>query len=237
MSEQQHQETGWVSAGTKGGSPERPLDAPSAILARRSTKNFKPDPLPEGALERLVELTTAAPSGFNVQDWRIVVVQSPEQKAALAAAAYNQPQVTQAPVTFVFAADVGVGSRAEHLSAVAAMASERGAWPAAYAEKMPGMVIGGTAALGAKAREYAVKHAMLAAGFLLVAAASMGFDSSPMNGWVEDDVKKVIGAGDDPNIAIALLVSVGYGAGGLGHPGRLPRGKTVSLDRLDTPFE
>ena len=81
---------------------EHPADVPSCIRARRATKQFKPDPLPAGALDRLLELTTAAPSSFNIQDWRIVVVQDPDQKAALAAAAYNQPQITTAPVSFVF---------------------------------------------------------------------------------------------------------------------------------------
>jgi nitroreductase len=231
-----HVETGWKSAAAAGGSLDRPIDVPSAIKARRSTKQFKPDPLPPGVLERLVELTVAAPSSFNVQDWRIVVVTSPEQRQALAAAAYNQPQVLVAPATFVFAADTQAGGRAEHVDAIIEQAAERGAWPDKVVEYYRGAIPGSHAALGAKQREYAIKGAMLAAAHLMIAAASMGLDTSPMNGWVEDEVKKVIGAGDDPNIAIAVLVSVGFGEGGLGNPGRLPISKTVSIDRLDNPF-
>jgi len=43
---------------------------------------------------------------------------------------------------------------------------------------------------------------------------------------------RVIGAGDNPDIVIACLVSVGYGAGGFGNPGRLGVGQTVFIDRL-----
>jgi nitroreductase len=88
-----------------------PLDVPTAILQRRSIKSFKPDPIAPELLRQLVELTVAAPSSFNIQDWRIVIIQDPNQKAALGAACWNQPQITQAPVNLVFAADIKAGER------------------------------------------------------------------------------------------------------------------------------
>jgi Nitroreductase family len=81
------------------------LDVPSAIAQRRSIKTFKSDPISPELLHQLVELTVAAPSSYNIQDWQIVLVQSEAQKAALSAASWNQQQIIQAPVTFVFAAD------------------------------------------------------------------------------------------------------------------------------------
>lgn len=82
------------------------LDVPTAIAQRRSIKTFKPDLVAPELLHQLIELTVAAPSSFNLQPWRIVLVQNPTQQAALAAAAWNQQQILQAPVTFVFAADI-----------------------------------------------------------------------------------------------------------------------------------
>lgn len=82
-----------------------PLDFPTAILQRRAIKSFKSDPIPEDLKKRLVELTVAAPSSWNLQDWRIVLVQDQVQRAGLAEAAYGQQQILQAPVTFVLAAD------------------------------------------------------------------------------------------------------------------------------------
>ncbi len=52
----------------------QPLDVPSAIFQRRSIKTFKPDPIAPELLRQLVELTVAAPSSFNIQDWRIILV-------------------------------------------------------------------------------------------------------------------------------------------------------------------
>src|SRR5277367_6708747 len=87
-------------------SKTHPLSVPEAIHHRRTTKRFKPDLIPEATLMELIALTLAAPSSYNLQPWRIVLIDDPAQKEALAKASWNQAQVTTAPVTFVFAADI-----------------------------------------------------------------------------------------------------------------------------------
>jgi len=104
----------------------QPLDVPSAIVQRRSIKTFKTDPIAPELLKQLVDLTVAAPSSFNIQDWRIILVQDEAQKAALCAASWNQKQIIEAPVTFVFAADSSVGEG--DLTPVFETALATGAW-------------------------------------------------------------------------------------------------------------
>lgn len=45
-----------------------------AIQARRSIRDFKTDPLPEGAIERILEAAILSPSACNRQPWRFAVV-------------------------------------------------------------------------------------------------------------------------------------------------------------------
>jgi nitroreductase len=211
-----------------------PLDVPSAILQRRSIKNFKPDPIDPALLNQIIELTIAAPSSFNIQDWRIVVVQDTTQRAALAAACWNQPQVAQAPVNLVFAADIKAGE--SDLTPILDRGLETGAWnekTVAYFKKsIPEFAVG----LGDKAREYAIKDAMIAATHAMLAAESLGLSSCMMNGWMEDKVKAVIGAENDPNLAIALILPIGYAAEPRKNPGRMPFEFNVSRDRIDNPY-
>jgi nitroreductase len=211
-----------------------PLDVPSAILQRRSIKNFKPDPIAPELLRQLVELTVAAPSSFNLQDWRIIVIQDPAQRAALAAACWNQPQVAQAPVNFVFAADIKAGEK--DLTPILQQGLETGAWnekTVGYFQKsIPEFSVG----LGDKAREYAIKDAMIAATHATLAAESLGLSTCMMNGWLEDKVKAVIGAENDPDLAIALVLPIGYSAEPRKNPGRMPFEFNVSLDRIDNPY-
>jgi hypothetical protein len=57
-----------------------------------------------------------------------------------------------------------------------------------------------------------------------------------MNGWIEEQVKETIGAADDPNLAIAVLVPVGYAAEIPANPGRLPLSANVFVDRLGNSY-
>lgn len=206
------------------------LSVPEAIRTRRTTKRFKPDPIPEATLKELIALTIAAPSSFNLQQWRIVVVDDPEQKAALAKASWNQAQVVTAPVTFVFAASLrGWEKTLEHTIKVA---SESGAWSEKTANYFRGSIPGFQNGLGEKQREYAIKDALIAATHCALAAECLGLNSCFMNGWMEEGVKEVIGAKGDPDIAIALLLPVGYGETAYAYAGRLPEEMTVFRNKL-----
>jgi nitroreductase len=46
----------------------------TAILSRRSVRGFCPDPVPREAVERLLDVAARAPSGTNMQPWRVVAL-------------------------------------------------------------------------------------------------------------------------------------------------------------------
>jgi nitroreductase len=54
------------------GSVARTLE--EAILSRRSLRAFQPDPVPRETVERILALASRAPSGTNIQPWRVYVV-------------------------------------------------------------------------------------------------------------------------------------------------------------------
>jgi nitroreductase len=216
--------------------PQVPLDVPTAIEQRRSIKTFKPDPIAPELLQQLIELTVAAPSSYNMQQWRIVLVQEDSQKAALAAASFNQSQVVQAPVTFVFATDA-MGWQDSDLEPIFQAGIESGAWGEGTVGFFKKAIPQFQTAMGDKVREYAIKDAMIAATHLVLAAESLGLSTCFMNGWLEDQVKAVIGATNQPNIAIAVLVPVGYAAEPRKNPGRLPLTTNIFVDRLGQSYQ
>ena len=77
---------------------------------------------------------------------------------------------------------------------------------------------------------------MIAATHMVLAAESLGLSTCFMNGWMEDKVKEVIGASSDPDLAIAVLVPVGYAAEPRKNPGRLPTSSNVFVDRVGNPY-
>jgi nitroreductase len=50
------------------------------VKSTRSIRRFKPDPVPDECIEKIIEVARWAPSGFNQQPWEFVVVRKPELK-------------------------------------------------------------------------------------------------------------------------------------------------------------
>jgi nitroreductase len=76
-----------------------------AIRERRSTPSFDGEPIPSADLRQIIDAGLHAPSGYNMQPWRFVVVQHPEQRKRLRAASYNQAKVEEASVVIVACGD------------------------------------------------------------------------------------------------------------------------------------
>src|SRR5262249_58655848 len=53
------------------------------LLWRRDVRRFRPDPLPNGMLESLIELACLAPSVGLSQPWRFVIVEDGARRAAV----------------------------------------------------------------------------------------------------------------------------------------------------------
>ena len=51
-----------------------------AIYSQRALRRFKPDPVPDDLVRRLVEAATKAPSGGDRQPWAFVVIRDAEAK-------------------------------------------------------------------------------------------------------------------------------------------------------------
>ncbi len=76
-----------------------------AIKHRRATPSFDGTPVSEEDLKKILQAGLEAPSGYNLQPWRFVVVRDPEARKRLRAAAMGQPKVEEAPVVIVACGD------------------------------------------------------------------------------------------------------------------------------------
>ena len=69
---------------------EKPLS--QAIKERRATPSFEDVPIHTADLEKIIRAGLEAPSGYNTQPWRFVVVRDPEQKKKLRAGRFRAAQ-------------------------------------------------------------------------------------------------------------------------------------------------
>ena len=89
----------------------------TTLLAHRSVRAYRSDPLPSQTLELLVVAAQSAATSSNLQTWSVISVEDPERKATLAQLAGNQVHIRQCPLFLVWLTDL---ARLHHL------ASQRG---------------------------------------------------------------------------------------------------------------
>jgi len=86
-------------------------DTLDQLLDHRSVRAFTDQPLPEGTIETLIAAAQSASTSSNLQVWSVVAVQDADRKARLSALAGNQAYIRQAPLFFVWLADLSRVSR------------------------------------------------------------------------------------------------------------------------------
>ena len=176
------------------------LTVTEAAEARRSVRAFTPEPVPEADLREILRVAGLAPSAFNVQPWRWIVVREPELKAQLGAAAYGQKQVTGAPAVIALYSDMADALERIEETVHPGMASRR--------DEVAKSLRGTWAARTEADREsWGAGQSYIALGYLLLAAQSMGYATSPMLGFDAAEVKRVLGLPE--HVTIPALVAIG----------------------------
>jgi nitroreductase len=177
------------------------------LLERRATQHFKPDAVPEEYLEAILQFAARAPSGYNLQPWRFVVVREKKNRERLMKAAFNQQKIVEAPVVVIFyalkddwknyidaifqeGARRGVG-KPEMVPQIKKQASD-------FLEKMVPQNI------------WVNRHTMIAFTTMMLIAESYGLDTAPMEGFDPAAVGKEFGLPE--NAEPVALLAIGFGA-------------------------
>jgi len=158
------------------------------VNERRATVSFDGSPVADEDLKTILEAGAKAPSGYNIQPWRFVVVRLPEGKKALREAAMGQPKVEEAGVVIVCCGDINC-ARGEQFERVLAMSEHHG-YPKEQNEKVKQVVNSNFNAKPGDAMgiapDFAVwlnRHVMIAFTTMMWMAEVLGYDTAPMEGF------------------------------------------------------
>jgi nitroreductase len=180
------------------------------MYGRRAVNFFDPEkPVPDELLNDMIELAAQAPSGFNIQPWSLIVLKDQADKLRLQQHAWNQPKISEAPVTLIVLADMD-GWKPGHpfleknfteMVKSGAMSQDQREWFDGACQTLYG-------ASETRGVAFACKNTAFFAMSLMLAAKSLGLDTHPMDGF---DIDKVRAEFKIPeNYWIPLLLSVGY---------------------------
>lgn len=178
------------------------MDTIQAIRERRAVKQFDPEhSLSEEEKLQLLETAIQAPTAFNIQHWRFVVVEDKELRQKIREVSWNQAQVTDSSMFIILCADTAAWKKnPERYWRNAPQEVQDFMLPAIhdYYDGKPQVQ-----------RDEAMRSCGIVAQTLMLAAKTMGYDSCPMDGFDFDAVGKLINLPDDH--VIAMYVAIGKG--------------------------
>ncbi|HZO81865.1 MAG TPA: nitroreductase family protein [Candidatus Binataceae bacterium] len=220
------------------------MDLFEAMYTARAIRRFKPDPVPDDVMTRVLDAAIRAPSGSNAQGWIFVVVKDAEKRRRLGAI-YNK-------ASKILTALYAQRPRAAHfteeqyqrfMSSVTYLFEHMGDAPVlllACLKAAPGPAPSGLSpeVQSAMARAARTQGASIypAVQNLILACRAFGLGTvlTTIHTFFEDEVKAVVGL--PPEVSTYALMPIGYPRGKFGPVRRLPVNQVACLDSYDTPW-
>ena len=195
------------------------MDTFEAIYQRRAVKGFDPEHrLTPDEERKLLEAAIQAPTSFNIQHWRFVVLRDPELRLKIRKELGNdQAQMTDASLLILMTADVQAWRKQPERywrDAPPEVAKLLVDWMGPFHDGRDWLQ-----------RDEAQRSIGMAMQTLMLAAKSMGYDSCPMIGFDIDKVAELINLPDDH--VMGAMVAIGKGT-----KEPWPKPGQLSLDEL-----
>ena len=175
---------------------------------RYATKKMNGEKIPQDKLNTILEATKLAPSSYGLTPYQVIVVEDQELKQQLQGACYGQTQLVDSSAVLVFATwdnitEVGVHA---YLNEIARQREI----PVDVLKVLQDMMIGSISNMTEEQKQtWAQKQTYIGLGFALVAAATEEVDSTPMEGFVPQQVDDILGL-KDLGLKSSVVLTLGY---------------------------
>ena len=191
-----------------------------AIYSQRAIREFKPDPVPDEVVHKLIEAATKAPSGSNRQSWKFLVIRDLELKRQIGEY-YNRARSSR------------YGDGATQASNIPRRRRAASDYMSEHLHEVPVLVLaclehdGSASTLSRGGSIYpAVQNFLLAARGL-----GLGSVITSLHKRYEEEIKTLLGIPE--NVETAALLPLGYPADGAayGPTRRAPVSEVTFYDR------
>jgi nitroreductase len=177
------------------------------FLQRKSVRKYDTSKkIPKEILKLMLKMATTAPSSWNLQHWRFLVIESKENKERLTKIAWDQEQVTDCSTVVIVLGDKEAYRNGEKIfSEQVRLNLMPEAIKEHYIQSLPAMY----RSKPQFAEQDAIRNAALAAMQLMLVAKSFGIDSCPMIGFKEAELCESFQI--PTRYVPVMLITLGYG--------------------------
>jgi nitroreductase/dihydropteridine reductase len=179
-----------------------------ALQWRYATKRMTGQQVPQEKIDNILEAARLAPSSSGLQPFQILLVTDKQLLQKIQPIAYNQPQITEASHVLVFAAKADI-TEADIDAVYRQITTERNLPTDAlkeYTDRLKGMFADKTRE---ERFEAAARQAYIAFGFAIVAAAAQEVDSTPMEGFDNAALDRLLEL-DKKGLKSVTLLALGF---------------------------
>lgn len=179
-----------------------------AMNFRHACKLFDGKKIPEKDLEFILEAGRLSPSSFGLEQWKFVVVQNQALKEAIEKVSWNQKQISTCSDLLIILARKDVRSS----DAFTVQQLRRWGLPESDFTGLMAMYKGWVDGRDDHTIEmWSEKQCYIAAGNMMTAAAVLGIDSCPIEGFEYQKVDALLGI-DTAVYQSAIVIPFGYRA-------------------------
>lgn len=184
------------------------MDTIQAILSRTSIREYDPSvKIDEATLLKILEEATSAPSSWNLQPWRFVLIHSPEMKAKLRPfMMFNTPQIDTSAALILVLNDL---DRYAMFPIMNKMELDAGMITEDHYKVRNQKA---EQARATRTKESLDREGLLDCGLvsqnIMIVAQAHGYDTCPMGGFDRDNFMKVLEI-DSNRYKPVVLISIG----------------------------
>ena len=184
------------------------MDFRTVVQERYAVKKFDASrKLTDKQISDLLDIVLLAPSSFNIQPWRILVISDQKLKETLSPAAWGQPQISSCSHLMVFCANSDIAGNIRKLEE---LIIQKGASKESIKEYVA-MMHGFAEGLSHDQKiSWAQRQLYIALGNAVNGAKALGFDSGPMEGFNPEEFSRILKL--PANVIPTALCAVGYAA-------------------------
>jgi nitroreductase len=171
---------------------------------RYAVKRMTGEKVPQEKIDVVLEAARLAPTSSGIQPFSILQITDRQLREQIKPIAFNQPQITEASHLLVFASWVDVTpEQVENVfNRVATERNQPSDTHKAYLERVQGHFAGMTSEQRA---HWAARQTYIAFGVAIAAAASERIDATPMEGFNNAELDKLLGLPEKGLHSLSLL--------------------------------
>lgn len=180
-----------------------------ALNWRYATKKFDPNKkLKSEDLEQIKEAVRLSASSYGLQAYKVLIIEQPELREQLKAAAFGQPQITDASQLFVFCHYNQVTP--EYIDSYVKRIAETRNVDISAVKDFGDVMKGSAAKLSEEQlKTWTAKQTYIALGNLLAACGELKIDACPMEGFEAEKFNQILGL-TEQGLSAAVIATVGY---------------------------